>query len=46
MKSFLHFLRGRPLLWLTPIVVFFGALTWLAWMAARTPSNPFAYSSF
>ncbi len=43
MSSLGRFLRERPLVWIAPIVVLYGALFWLALQAVKTPSSPFTY---
>jgi hypothetical protein len=42
MRSFRQFLAAHPLLWVTPIVVVFGGLAWLASLVARAPVEPLA----
>jgi|KBSSwiStaDraftv2_1062776.scaffolds.fasta_scaffold160868_3 hypothetical protein len=46
MRTYLHFLRRHPVWWLTPILLYLGALLWLASLVARTPDNPFAYTLY
>jgi undecaprenyl pyrophosphate phosphatase UppP len=42
-RSFLRFLRERPLLWLGVLVVVFGALVWIARTSSAVPESPFQY---
>jgi hypothetical protein len=46
LRELLEFLRDRPLAWLLPIVLFLGALVWLAMGVLRTPESPFMYRSY
>ena len=46
MRTYLYFLRRHPVWWLTPILLYLGALLWLASLVARTPDNPFAYTLY
>lgn len=45
-REFWTFLREHVLLWLLPIVVFYGLLAWMAWQQAERPTVPFIYQVF
>ncbi len=45
-REFRTFLVERVVLWLLPLVLLFGFLTWLAWRQAAVPSSPFTYEVF
>jgi len=41
--EFSTFLREHVLLWLLPVVLFYGFLFWLAYKQAVVPTSPFIY---
>ncbi len=43
MRSLLDFLKQHKLAWILPIVIFVVVIAIVAWQAAHSPENPFAY---
>ena len=43
MRALWNYLKGHPLVWIVPLVLFVGGLGFLAWKIGRTPASPYVY---